>query len=109
MAKVFADHPQTPDRILHTQEEIARILPARDEYMVTSSEFDEVKARLARIENKRRLTDTKGVTQAIVAQGKHGYRHQRKPDRPDDRTTVTRTGTTSPLCIAATTRTRDPI
>jgi predicted Zn-dependent protease len=62
VAKVFADHPQTPDRILHSQEEIARILPARDEYTVTTSEFDDVKARLARIENKRRLTDTKGVT-----------------------------------------------
>ena len=60
VAKVFADHPQTPDRIIHSQEEIARILPARDEYTVTTSEFNEVKARLARIENKRRLTDTKG-------------------------------------------------
>jgi len=62
VAKVFADHPQTPDRIQHSQEEIARILPAKDEYTVTTSEFDDVKARLARIENKRRLTDTKGVT-----------------------------------------------
>jgi beta-barrel assembly-enhancing protease len=62
VAKAFSDHPQTPDRILHTQEEIARILPAKDDYLVTTSEFDDVKARLARIENKRRLTDTKGVT-----------------------------------------------
>jgi len=60
VAKVFEDHPQTPDRILHTQEEIARILPAKDEYTVTTSEFDDVKARLARIENKRRLLDTRG-------------------------------------------------
>jgi predicted Zn-dependent protease len=59
VSKAFSDHPQTPDRILHSQEEIARILPARDEYTVTTSEFDDVKARLARIENKRRLTDTK--------------------------------------------------
>ncbi len=59
VAKAFSDHPQTPDRILHTQEEIARILPPRDEYTVTTSEFDDIKARLARIENKRRLTDTK--------------------------------------------------
>jgi predicted Zn-dependent protease len=59
VAKVFADHPQTPDRILHSQEEIARILPARDQYTVTTSEFDDVKARLARIENKRRLIDSK--------------------------------------------------
>jgi predicted Zn-dependent protease len=59
VAKAFSDHPQTPDRIQHSQEEIARILPARDEYTVTTSEFDDIKARLARIENKRRLTDSK--------------------------------------------------
>jgi beta-barrel assembly-enhancing protease len=59
VSKAFSDHPQTPDRILHSQEEIARILPAKDEYTVTTSEFEEVKARLARIENKRRLLDNK--------------------------------------------------
>jgi hypothetical protein len=59
VSKAFSDHPQTPDRILHSQEEIARILPAKDEYTVTTSEFDDVKARLARIENKRRLLDNK--------------------------------------------------
>jgi hypothetical protein len=59
VAKVFSDHPQTPDRIEHSQEEISRILPPRDEYLVTTSEFDQVKMRLARIENKRRLTDGK--------------------------------------------------
>src|SRR5579872_3825197 len=59
VAKAFSDHPQTPARILHSQQEIAKILPARDEYLVTTSEFDQVKARLARIENKRRLIDNK--------------------------------------------------
>jgi predicted Zn-dependent protease len=58
VAKIFSEHPQTPDRILRSQEEIARILPAHDQYLVTTSEFDDVKARLARIENKRRLTDS---------------------------------------------------
>jgi predicted Zn-dependent protease len=57
VAKAFSSHPQTPDRIEHSQEEIAKILPPRDEYVVTTSEFDDVKGRLARIENKRRLTD----------------------------------------------------
>jgi predicted Zn-dependent protease len=61
VSKAFSDHPQTPDRILHSQEEIARILPARDQYTVTTSEFDDIKARLARIENKRRLTDSKNT------------------------------------------------
>ena len=57
LAKVFADHPQTPDRIAHSEEEIATIMPARPDYVVTTSEFDDVKARLARIENKRKLND----------------------------------------------------
>ncbi len=59
VSKAFSDHPQTPDRILHSQEEISHILPPKDEYLVTTSEFNDVKARLARIENKRRLLDNK--------------------------------------------------
>ncbi len=57
IAKAFSDHPQTPDRILATQQEIAHLLPPKDEYIITTSEFDDVKARLARIENKRKLRD----------------------------------------------------
>ena len=59
ISKAFSTHPQTPDRIEKSQEEIARILPAKAEYVVTSSEFDEVKARLAAIENKHKLNDDK--------------------------------------------------
>jgi hypothetical protein len=57
LAKVFADHPQTPDRIAHSEQEIATILPARPDYMVSTSEFDDIKGRLARIENRRKLND----------------------------------------------------
>ncbi|MCU1322899.1 MAG: peptidase Ste24p [Acidobacteriaceae bacterium] len=60
LAKVFSDHPQTPDRIDRSEEEIATIMPARPDYVVTTSEFDDVKTRLARIENKRKLNDGKG-------------------------------------------------
>lgn len=55
LAKAFADHPQTPDRIARSEEEIATILPARPDYLVTTSEFDTVKTRLARIQNKRKI------------------------------------------------------
>ena len=57
IAKAFDTHPQTPDRIEATQKEIAQILPARDQYLVTTSEFNDVKARLARIQNKRKLRE----------------------------------------------------
>jgi len=48
--KVFATHPPTPDRIEAIQKEIATILPGRDEYIVSTSEFDQVKGRLQLIE-----------------------------------------------------------
>jgi beta-barrel assembly-enhancing protease len=57
--KIFSTHPPTPDRVQKTQEEIATILPARDEYIVSTSEFDLVKARLRRIENRNKLDDKK--------------------------------------------------
>ena len=55
--KIFSTHPPTPDRIEASQKEIATILPARDEYIVTTSEFDQVKARLQMIENNMKVSD----------------------------------------------------
>src|SRR2546421_1801403 len=55
--KVFSTHPPTPDRIENTQKEIARILPAKQEYLVTTSEFDTVKPRLRNIMFSRKVTD----------------------------------------------------
>ena len=55
--KVFADHPPTAERIHNIQTEIARILPVRSEYIVTTSEFDVVKARLRVIQNRGKLKD----------------------------------------------------
>jgi predicted Zn-dependent protease len=55
--KVFSTHPPTPERIENTQKEIARILPARQEYIVTTSEFDTVKARLRNIMFKTKAQD----------------------------------------------------
>ena len=59
LAKAFSTHPQTPDRIQKSQQEIATILPPRDQYIVTTSEFDQVKARLAALENRHHLDDQK--------------------------------------------------
>ncbi len=55
LAKAFSDHPATGSRIDAAEDEIATILPPRPDYVVTTSEFDDVKARLARIENKRKV------------------------------------------------------
>ncbi|HEX2665381.1 MAG TPA: M48 family metallopeptidase [Candidatus Acidoferrum sp.] len=57
--KAFSTHPPTPERIENTQKEIARILPARQEYIVTTSEFDQVKGRLRNIMFSRKVTEGK--------------------------------------------------
>src|SRR5438876_2258488 len=55
--KVFSTHPPTPERIQNAQQEIATILPAREEYIVSTSEFDSVKARLRNIMFSRKAKD----------------------------------------------------
>jgi predicted Zn-dependent protease len=55
--RVFSTHPPTPERIENAQKEIARILPARPEYIVTTSEFDSVKGRLRNIMFARKVQD----------------------------------------------------
>jgi len=96
LAKVFADHPQTPDRIMHSEEEIATIMPARPDYMVTTSEFDDIKGRLARIENRRKINDGKGGNKPTLrrtASG-NGNNDPNNPNNPasstDDRPTLGR-------------------
>jgi predicted Zn-dependent protease len=66
VAKLFADHPQTPDRIARSEEEIATIMPAKPDYVVTTSEFDDVKARLLRLENKRKLNNPKDANKPTL-------------------------------------------
>jgi predicted Zn-dependent protease len=58
--KFFSTHPPTPERIEASQKEIATILPARAQYIVTTSEFDTVKRRLQMIEANLRVKDSKG-------------------------------------------------
>ncbi len=53
MAKVFASHPPTGDRITNAQKNIQEILEAKSEYVVTTSEFNDVKDRLLAFHNRR--------------------------------------------------------
>jgi len=55
LAKAFATHPMNVERIEAAQDEIRKYLPDRPEYIVDTSEFENVKARLASLENGRRL------------------------------------------------------
>jgi beta-barrel assembly-enhancing protease len=58
LSKVFSSHPMTDDRIKISQAEINKDLPPKPEYVITTSEFTEVKARLAMLHNHRKVDNT---------------------------------------------------
>lgn len=57
ISQVFSTHPLTDSRITNAQKNIQANLEARPEYLVTTSEFNSVKSRLAMLENRRRVDD----------------------------------------------------
>ena len=56
ISKVFMSHPPTGDRIVKVQEMIGKYLKEKPEYVVTTSEFDEVRDRLLMVENRHKAT-----------------------------------------------------
>ena len=59
MSKIFSTHPLTEDRITNAQKNIQELLKARPEYVLTTSEFNDVKGRLAMLHNRRKVEDPK--------------------------------------------------
>jgi predicted Zn-dependent protease len=53
VSKMFSTHPPTGDRIEMSKKNIEQILPDKEQYVVTTSEFNQVKGLLAQLENRR--------------------------------------------------------
>ncbi len=91
--RVFSTHPPTPDRIEAAQKEIARILPNKPEYIVTTSEFDSVKGRLRNIMFARKVQDNapgKPTLRTKTEQSKKGQTGNDPNSTDDDRPTLKR-------------------
>ncbi len=56
MSKVFSSHPPTAERVTDAQKNIGEMLTARPDYVVTTSEFNDVKARLMALNGRRKAT-----------------------------------------------------
>ncbi len=129
MAKVFSTHPMTEDRIVASQKEIATILKAKPEYVVTTSEFNDVKGRLLAMHNVRKMTPSKDAdpnkptlrrnpnsTTPIedetdpTAKSSKGDDDERPTlkRRPSDNTPDTSTTTTTPTTTPSTTTPDNP-
>ncbi len=96
MAKVFSSHPPTDDRITNAQANIQKFLEAKPEYVLSTSEFEQVKSRLASIKarvkptgedpNRPRLSRRPGSGK-IDPEGKEG---DKKTADEDERPTLKR-------------------
>jgi predicted Zn-dependent protease len=54
VARIFSTHPMDADRIEKAETEIGRILPARDEYVVNTSEYRDIRERLITLEMSKK-------------------------------------------------------
>jgi len=98
LSKVFSTHPMTEDRIKAAQENIQQNLKVRPEYVLDTSEYQDVKKRLAQLENRRKpeITDVDrptlrrrpGSGTSTDADAQSGDKDS-KPDQ-DDRPTLKR-------------------
>jgi predicted Zn-dependent protease len=98
IAKVFSTHPLTDDRIRDVQNNIQEYLKAKPEYVLTTSEFVDVRSRLRAIENSRvvqtedssrpRLRRSPGANQGPVDDNSEA--DQKPKSDPDERPTLKR-------------------
>ena len=73
--QLFETHPLTTDRINKTQKNIQQNLPARPEYVVNTSEYEDIRARVVGLQERRKVTEKPAPT----LYGKPG---ESKDDRP---------------------------
>jgi predicted Zn-dependent protease len=74
MSKLFSSHPPTDDRIKHSQETIQKYLKAKPEYVVNTSEFNDVKARVMAMHGRRNnlSTDPKDAGRPTLRRNPNG-------------------------------------
>jgi predicted Zn-dependent protease len=99
MAAIFSSHPPTADRIKNAQENIQQYLKERPEYVVSTSEFNDVKARVVGMHGRKAAAaDSKDSGKPTLRRNPNGTideSGQEKAPAPDadDRPTLKRRDT----------------
>jgi hypothetical protein len=88
MARIFSTHPMDADRIQKTQKEIQAILPAKEEYVVSTSEYRAMRERLIGLEHRVKKDEKDGRPTLRRTSG-NGTTPGEKPD-PEERPTIRR-------------------
>jgi predicted Zn-dependent protease len=89
VARVLATHPIDSDRINKTEQEIQKILPAKSEYVITTSEYRDVRERLIARDAGRKAKEQDGKPVLRVRPG-GGKVDDPDAQSPDDRPTLKR-------------------
>ncbi len=95
ISKVFSTHPPTEDRIKEAQKNIQELLKAKPEYVISTSEFNDVKARVLAMHNRRKVDESKDSGRPTLRRNPNGQidangdEKAPKPDA-DDRPTLKR-------------------
>ncbi len=79
ISRAFSTHPQTPDRLEASRVLVARF-PEREEYVLSTSEFQRVKGRMLRLSNARAST----VGDITDEEGNRRPTLKRRSPTPDD-------------------------
>src|SRR5579871_219214 len=84
VSKVLASHPADAQRIDNTQKEIQKILPSKPEYIISTSEYHDLRERLIESQNRRKENENDARPHLRVApgNGKPGDSGDDKDDRP---------------------------
>lgn len=93
ISRAFATHPAPPDR-RQSAINLAARFPEREEYVISSSEFQRVKGRLLRLSNAR--ASTTGALQGADENGAPGRPTLKRRNPTPDETTTTPDGETKP-------------
>lgn len=96
LAKAFDTHPQTPDRLAKSQQEIQTLLPAEAQYKLDTSEFQDVKARLAELQKRLKIRDEQPGRPTLRRRSSTTVDDKGKAGNDDDRPTLKRRDGTNP-------------
>jgi len=78
--ELFSTHPPTGNRIAKVEDAITTVLPPKDQYVETTSEFDRVKTFLAKIESLRPADDpNRPIVSALTEDEQRAFL---QPDAP---------------------------
>lgn len=102
ISKLFSTHPMTEDRIKNSQKNIQEYLKAKPEYVLTTSEFNDVKGRVLALHNHKKIDDKdanrpklrRSPGSGTIDDGSSDGDKKTKPDS-DERPTLKRRDTTN--------------